>query len=160
MLTILRPVRIGRRIDYVCRCQCGQETTVTRQNLRSGNTTSCGCKRQEPTFGGKGGRTFARSCRRCGVPFVGTAKQLFCGEHCCNRYHIEIRWPKSEKRCPICGVRFAGRAERIYCDARCRRVASNQRTLAKRGKSSIDHLPMIGLALRQHMEDQESGETK
>lgn len=30
-----------------CACDCGQETTVRGYNLRSGNTTSCGCVRRE-----------------------------------------------------------------------------------------------------------------
>lgn len=28
---------------WVCRCQCGNEITVTSQNLRTGHTKSCGC---------------------------------------------------------------------------------------------------------------------
>ena len=30
---------------WVCTCDCGRKTVATRINLRSGNTTSCGCKR-------------------------------------------------------------------------------------------------------------------
>lgn len=28
---------------FLCRCDCGKETLVTRRNLTSGNTKSCGC---------------------------------------------------------------------------------------------------------------------
>ena len=32
-----------RYILWKCRCECGNETIVTSNNLRSGNTKSCGC---------------------------------------------------------------------------------------------------------------------
>jgi hypothetical protein len=35
------------RRRYLCLCDCGNETTVTATDLRSGNTTSCGCLRRE-----------------------------------------------------------------------------------------------------------------
>lgn len=31
------------KAKWLCRCECGKTTTVTRSNLRSGQTTSCGC---------------------------------------------------------------------------------------------------------------------
>jgi len=33
----------GRHSLWKCRCDCGQRVNVSRQNLVSGNTTSCGC---------------------------------------------------------------------------------------------------------------------
>lgn len=35
--------------EWVCRCTCGTEKRITRSNLISGNTKSCGCIRK-PTF--------------------------------------------------------------------------------------------------------------
>jgi len=32
---------------WLCRCQCGKELVVSGQNLRSGNTKSCGCLHDE-----------------------------------------------------------------------------------------------------------------
>lgn len=32
---------------WICRCDCGESATVNANNLRSGNTRSCGCIRQE-----------------------------------------------------------------------------------------------------------------
>lgn len=48
-LTVLREVPLydrkpGRR-TYICRCSCGNETTVQAHNLLSGQTRSCGCAR-------------------------------------------------------------------------------------------------------------------
>ena len=31
------------RVLWLCRCECGNEVTVCSNNLRNGNTTSCGC---------------------------------------------------------------------------------------------------------------------
>jgi hypothetical protein len=38
--------RSGKR-RYLCHCDCGGIKTVTAGNLRSGNTTSCGCRHRE-----------------------------------------------------------------------------------------------------------------
>lgn len=37
----------GKQIRWVCQCECGKSTEVLSWNLRSGHTTSCGCKRDE-----------------------------------------------------------------------------------------------------------------
>lgn len=46
-LTVLHYIYSIRAVSltnyYRCLCECGNETTVTTQNLRSGNTRSCGC---------------------------------------------------------------------------------------------------------------------
>lgn len=33
----------GRHTAWICRCDCGAETVVSRHSLTSGNTNSCGC---------------------------------------------------------------------------------------------------------------------
>lgn len=49
---------------WVCRCDCGNELTVSSSNLRSGGTSSCGCYRRETAraahykHGGKGTRLY------------------------------------------------------------------------------------------------------
>ena len=44
-LTVLAPAeKIGAMTAWRCRCDCGKETVVTTAHLRSGWTTSCGCK--------------------------------------------------------------------------------------------------------------------
>jgi hypothetical protein len=36
-----------RRVQWLCACSCGNQTVLTRSQLRTGNTKSCGCLRQE-----------------------------------------------------------------------------------------------------------------
>lgn len=44
-LTVLAPAEnIGAMTAWRCRCDCGGETVVMTAHLRSGQTTSCGCK--------------------------------------------------------------------------------------------------------------------
>lgn len=44
-LTVLSPAEnIGAMTAWRCRCDCGEETVVMTAHLRSGQTTSCGCK--------------------------------------------------------------------------------------------------------------------
>jgi hypothetical protein len=34
---------VGKHASWICVCDCGNETIVTATNLKTGNTTSCGC---------------------------------------------------------------------------------------------------------------------
>lgn len=43
-LTVLeRAENKGKSVVWLCRCDCGQETKVTPNHLKSGHTKSCGC---------------------------------------------------------------------------------------------------------------------
>jgi hypothetical protein len=42
-----RAPNCGGRTQWRCKCDCGQYTVVRTQNLISGNTVSCGCRRAE-----------------------------------------------------------------------------------------------------------------
>lgn len=50
---------------WLCKCDCGQETIVTRSNLLGGKQVSCGCKRREQagamnhTHGGSNSRLYS-----------------------------------------------------------------------------------------------------
>lgn len=49
-LTALRRLpNQGRRTIWECQCDCGNIIPVRAENLRSGHTTSCGCKKREPS---------------------------------------------------------------------------------------------------------------
>lgn len=45
LLTVVSRVPDTNPIKWHCRCDCGHFTDVLGWNLRSGNTTSCGCNR-------------------------------------------------------------------------------------------------------------------
>lgn len=49
MLTVLGKdnSKKGKNSYYLCRCECGNEKSIMRSNLLSGNTVSCGCYRKE-----------------------------------------------------------------------------------------------------------------
>lgn len=43
-LVVSRKVEnIGKKVAWLCECDCGEGTTVTSSDLRSGHTKSCGC---------------------------------------------------------------------------------------------------------------------
>lgn len=44
------------RIKWICKCNCGNVISVIGQSLRTGNTKSCGCKRNEDLTGQRFGR--------------------------------------------------------------------------------------------------------
>lgn len=39
--------RNHREAQWLCKCDCGEKTIVTRSNLKNGNTMSCGCYGRE-----------------------------------------------------------------------------------------------------------------
>lgn len=39
--------RVGRRVYWWCRCDCGAVVAVDRANLLDGSTRSCGCLRRD-----------------------------------------------------------------------------------------------------------------
>lgn len=55
------PVKNQAR-HYVCQCDCGKETIVKAEHLRSGNTRSCGClKREKAAANARGTATHGAS---------------------------------------------------------------------------------------------------
>lgn len=47
----LQPVGTGRKQVVLCRCECGNKRKVQVNNLRSGGTRGCGCRRIERIAG-------------------------------------------------------------------------------------------------------------
>lgn len=44
-----RVENLGRRVRYLCKCDCGNKTIVHADSLKSGNTQSCGCYHKDRT---------------------------------------------------------------------------------------------------------------
>jgi hypothetical protein len=51
-LVVLRPSRSGRAGAWVAQCDCGKQALVYDYLLKSGETTSCGCKTTRPAATG------------------------------------------------------------------------------------------------------------
>lgn len=65
---------------FICLCQCGRQVSVRGANLRSGNTTSCGCSRRK-TMPKKRGRIQMQTV--CGVHVWGRVKHPDSGRTVC-----------------------------------------------------------------------------
>lgn len=49
LLVLYRVANLGKRVRYMCLCDCGNMVIVHADALRSGNTQSCGCLQRERT---------------------------------------------------------------------------------------------------------------
>lgn len=49
-LTVLKRSTSGRRVPWVCRCDCGEVVVRAQTDLRRGDTTSCGCAKRDATI--------------------------------------------------------------------------------------------------------------
>lgn len=138
-LTALRRLpNQGRRTIWECECECGNIVPVRTENLRSGHTTSCGCKVREPSknfidltglqFGewtviAKAARESYWKCQcSCGVerevyaPSLKKGVSLSCG-------HLS----KNQIRKPIIGNRYGNlvvlsqfkKDDNWYCECQC-----------------------------------------
>lgn len=52
-----------RLAEWVCKCDCGNTVIMVGANLRSGNTQSCGCRRQDSIA--REQNTYKEARRRC-----------------------------------------------------------------------------------------------
>ena len=73
LTVISRQPSVNQRSQWLCRCECGKEKTITRSNLINGNTNSCGCIKKKgenhPGFVGYkeiSGRKW-KEIRKCGT---------------------------------------------------------------------------------------------
>ena len=48
LTAIQRVENKGKNVMWLCKCECGTETTVSTTHLKSGHTSSCGCLRNKP----------------------------------------------------------------------------------------------------------------
>lgn len=134
-----------KRFAWRCVCDCGESVVVFAQNLRTGNTTSCGCLRRELATAMGVERRWRRFCRQCGAEFDAASRQSYCSTACLNR----ARWPHLYTHCPTCGVRFRTTSGQVYCDRRCRRVADNRRRVEAAHGSLASQLHDIERSLHE-----------
>lgn len=92
----LTPFEYVKGGKWKCKCKCGNITITTTQNLKSGHTTSCGCKRKESknvydmtSFENEGVKVLRRAgsdqqqialweceCKYCGKTFITRGSHL------------------------------------------------------------------------------------
>jgi hypothetical protein len=88
----------GDQARWVCRCSCGTNPThpIQGQGLRNGETTSCGCVKDEqprkvlrrnlahPKIKARavrvGRRIWPQFCKTCGIEFLGTLSSRYCSK--------------------------------------------------------------------------------
>lgn len=53
-LTVIKPIGLNkhRKMVWLCKCDCGNETNVISAHLKNGNTKSCGCYHIQQTIKG------------------------------------------------------------------------------------------------------------
>ena len=79
-LTAIKPAgRKGRESLWQCSCECGKECVAQLNNLRSGNTTSCGCH----------GRSFKHGHARAGAQSSEYRSWYAMRQRCTYRKHSE-----------------------------------------------------------------------
>jgi hypothetical protein len=141
-LVALRRTRGGRSPEWLCRCDCGALTPVLAANLRSGNTTSCGCYRRERAaeiLAVGFTPTFPAFCRVCGDEFLAVAKQWFCSTECSHR----ARYPFLFRFCAVCGTRFRTHSGKVYCGPDCLRTAADRASERARSGSVTDQMNLL-----------------
>lgn len=47
-LVVLSPIKVNKVTQWLCICDCGEKTIVTKGNLLLNHTRSCGCLRKQP----------------------------------------------------------------------------------------------------------------
>lgn len=147
---------------WLCRCDCGESTTVSRGSLVAGLTRSCGCIRGtrhvvEPgshfgrlTVLERAGHAFRTRCGRCGTEATLSRKQVLSAGnrgHCCVRLAKLAKPEKRPKVVDMTGARVrsfvvVGRADADYHEAVWRvRCESCDAETTKPGSSLRNHTP-------------------
>jgi hypothetical protein len=121
----------GKWTRWLCRCTCGVETAVTSANLRSGDTSSCGCLRRESQRERMAAlhKQVSGVCEVCGITFTGTISgnrpRRFCSPACERGSRLR---PIPPQTCTVCGVVFAPRRRGQFdCSPACCKIGRARR---------------------------------
>lgn len=103
LVVLERSGSLGKLAAWKCRCDCGQTSRVTGSNLRSGNTSSCGCESKK----GMAAR-YSRSI----VPPSSTALKTVLSQYRTSASRRGLEWLLSDTQalllfsgdCHYCGV--------------------------------------------------------
>lgn len=85
---------------YLCKCECGTETTVTYGHLSSGHTRSCGCLQIEVITERSEGNTWGRKYQNPQEASARTVWQCAYADGCSLEKFLEL----SQLTCHYCGA--------------------------------------------------------
>ena len=98
-----RMLKSGKRHrTWLCRCDCGRTCKVSISNLKSGNSTSCGCKRKETAH-----RTRWRGCGKLSGTYWHHTQANAKLRGLSFRISIKYAWTLFQKQlgiCPLTGL--------------------------------------------------------
>lgn len=93
-LLVLRKAPSGKRVPWVCQCDCGVVVVRAQYDLRRGDTTSCGCARRDATS--KKNRTHGLTGTTTYKKWQGMHKRVRHPEHTGNACYVNAtvckRW--------------------------------------------------------------------
>ena len=90
---------------FICQCECGREVSVRGPNLRSGNTTSCGCSRRVavPRHRGKMVMQTFCGCTVWGKGDPSAKNPLWLTVCKCGRFYFYTERKIRSGKAPLCG---------------------------------------------------------
>jgi hypothetical protein len=108
--------KLGRLAQWFCLCDCGNKILTTGNNLRKGNTTSCGCVQKEVTV--------KRSTIHGGAKRSGWTNeyQMWLGakqraKRAGLRFDLKISDIVIPEFCPVLGIRLVQNNKKSFADS-------------------------------------------
>lgn len=89
-LTVIKRDESRRgKVYWICRCDCGNIKSVESYKLKTGNTSSCGCKQYNRPYQDLSGKRFGMLTVLCRVPNQRSNKVLYrCECECGNKIDV------------------------------------------------------------------------
>lgn len=137
-----------RQALWECRCECGNDVTVSSNALTQGRTTSCGCYHSDVLKMMRGSKhpnwkeLVAVLCEQCGEEFYvkpyNAGVRKFCSNECSSEFHRGQNHPCYIEReaidCLWCGNEFYvtpyfanSDRRRVYCSDACASEAKREK---------------------------------
>jgi len=119
--TVVSPERVHGTRNILCRCDCGTEKPVNVDNLRTGKTISCGCRR--PEWSKRAGVTRAKNPLSIGDRFGRLTVTAIP-----DRGHIQLRCQCGNETVVASGNLFNGTTRSCGCLAQENRIHGPKHT--------------------------------
>lgn len=144
--------------SWACVCSCGVvlDHPIPTTRLRSGVTSSCGCRQREvASIIGRTVSTIyrpvhARRCVGCHRAIQATVRQKYCTRACKEQHEAVVQLASAPGPCRNCGgpvVQPRRGATRLYCDETCKRAHARRRAHQHRHGTLADQARTIHQAI-------------